>query len=508
MFFKYDHYNRLEVAQPYSDLGKGFRAKIHDPAWFLAMQWLMGEFQGENAVSPVQVAYRISEDLIAPMDGNIFYDPQNTPPEAIVESETGDWWTPGRRVRIGIEAAVFLPSLDQADQNLLLADLPAPYHHLNGRGYDGHRVYERRTELGLAGNAIFYEVPEKEPVDLWDPAELIYDADFICNGINLHMQRHSGGHVDWYSVDADKQLAVPSPLPKPSEVTATRLQYPGSPNPRWWEIEDVKVDIAGFPPDRSHFATMLLIDLIASHSDDWFTFPILAKAGNTVTLYEVQVTDSFGDKWTITPPADWSLFRVKGLADTSLVVWPTVTTPLAGTVLEEVMFGIDEDSNLMIAVERRLNGRDVPTPAHGAAEEGGDTSGHVDASQRKKYRYRPSTLVEPFWHPYIISEIRDTRYFIQGRLADLSADPPELMPAPTANLLFDSEAGPTDPVHKVVPSTIPPLGIKVERRWMLARRTDRTPVLWIQRRREPIITPPALKLRFDVAEEKEALKTA
>jgi hypothetical protein len=32
---------------------------------------------------------------------------------------------------------------------------------------------------------------------------------------------------------------------------------------------------------------------------------------------------------------------------------------------------------------------------------------------------------------------------------------------------------------------------------MPARRTDGTPVLWTQRRRHPLLTPPALALRFD-----------
>jgi hypothetical protein len=32
---------------------------------------------------------------------------------------------------------------------------------------------------------------------------------------------------------------------------------------------------------------------------------------------------------------------------------------------------------------------------------------------------------------------------------------------------------------------------------MLGRRTDGNPVLWTQRRRRPLLTPPGLRLRFD-----------
>ena len=97
----------------------------------------------------------------------------------------------------------------------------------------------------------------------------------------------SGGHVDWYSVESDTALTQPAPLPDSVNVIPNRMRYPGAPHPRWWQIENAQVDIGGFPPDRSHFATMLLIDLIVSHSDDWFLFPIAAQAGHAVTLADV-----------------------------------------------------------------------------------------------------------------------------------------------------------------------------------------------------------------------------
>ena len=53
-----------------------------------------------------------------------------------------------------------------------------------------------------------------------------------------------------------------------------RLDYPGAPHPRWWQLENHAVDIGGFSPDRSHFATMLLLDVALEHADDWFTFPV------------------------------------------------------------------------------------------------------------------------------------------------------------------------------------------------------------------------------------------
>lgn len=503
MSLRYEIYRRLEPRQPFENLQRGFRAEIHDPVWFLGRQWQMGEHQGEDASSPVKVRYRASHRAIDPFDGDPQMHPKIVPPEAIIESEAGDWWTPGRRIRLGKEAGAALPAIDEADPELRLENLPAPYDRFNGLGYDGQKLYQRRTELGLAP-ALFAEVPANEPADLWDPAEFFYNADFTCAGRTLSIQRHAGGRVDWYSVDADGPLPElpPAKLPESVEVLPNRVRYPGAPCPRWWEIEDAHVDIGGFPPDRSHFATMLLIDLIVSHSDDWFTFPVVSSVGTVLTLHEVVVTDAFGDAYVLAPPIDWSMFKVKRLDETSLVLWPTVTTPLTGSPIEDVILGVDEDANLLWAVERRVSGRDVATPEKSSGENGsGETTGQVLASQRKSYAYLPSAPVFPHWHPYQIQEVAGRRRFVQGRLADLNQNPPQLMPEPVASVLYDPDAVADAPVHQIEPSAVPRFGLRLERRWMLGRRTDGYPVLWMQRQRKPLASPPAWKLRFDVFEE-------
>ena len=109
MPYRYDLYRRLEPAQPFESLNRGFLAEVHDPVWFLGRQWQLGEHQGEDAASPVTVLYRASHLPIELHNDDKRMDPTVIPPEAIVESEPGDWWTPGRRIRIGIAASATLP---------------------------------------------------------------------------------------------------------------------------------------------------------------------------------------------------------------------------------------------------------------------------------------------------------------------------------------------------------------------------------------------------------------
>ncbi|MFF0945489.1 hypothetical protein ACFYE2_14860 [Kocuria sp. CPCC 205300] len=495
----YDAVNRLQGDPLQTDLARGFSAEIADPAWMLGRQWQLGEHKGEDASSPVRVTYSSRLIPIEPLADQPHLDPRTTPGEAIVESEPGDWWTPGRRITTGraVEAAA-----DQAgaplpgEDALRLRALPVPYHVLDGTGYDGQALWRDRDRLNLEP-AWFgaHQPPATEPADLWDPAELSYSTEFRAGGVSLTLQRHDGGDLDWYSVDADGALDPAIPASEHS-LYPGRVRYPGAPLPRWWQIEDAKVDIGGYPPDRAHFATLLLIDLIVNQSDDWFSFPVDALAGYVVTLEKVVVHDSFGEDWTLTPPADWSMFATDGLERNALVVWATAATPLVGPVLDEVVIGIDEDANLVWAVEQRLRGRSVlgddnPAPVPPSV---------LDASGRQGFAYRPMTRIPTHWHPYTIEEIAERRRFVQGRAADLSGTDAVLLPEAESDLLNDPAAGGTHPTHQLEPAAIPQDGLRVERRRILARATDGSPVLWTQRRRQPMLTPPALRLAFDAME--------
>lgn len=495
----FDSVHRLEADRAQSDLTRGFSAEVADPAWLLGRQWQMGEHQGEDASSPVQVKYRLRLTPIEPVGGQPHLDPKTTPAEAIVESEPNDSWTPGRRISAGRLVAVKAQEagIDLSERSLLLSRLPSPYDALDGTGLDGRTLWARRTELGLPETWFGDLRPhDPEPVDLWDSAELSYSAAFTSDAVTLSLERHDGGDLDWYSVDADTPLPLTGEPGKATEIFPSRIHHPGAPLPRWWEIEDAKVDIGGYPPDRAHFATLLLLDLIMNQSDNWFGFPIDTAAGHVLTLEEVIVKDSFDEDWVLEPPKDWSMFATHGLDPRSTVLWASAATPLAGPVLDEVVIGIDEDSNLVWAVEQRLRGRALlseadPTPAPPA---------QIDANGRPGFAYRPMTRIPPRWHPYVIQEVDGRRRFVQGRAADLSGPTAALMPEAESDLLIDPASNGNHPTHQLEPAALPAEGIRVERRAMLARTTDGFPVLWTQRRRQPMLTPPGMRLRFDVME--------
>lgn len=506
-------YIRLEPYPGELDYEAGFSAQIGDPVWFIGRQWQMGEHQGENASSPVWVNYDVNSRTITNPDKR--YDPTIVPAEAIVESELFDWWTMGRRIRIGklLSGHVAVQGKDE----LFFFNPTPPYDHFHNE-VDGLAVWLKRAALGIADNEFGDAIPS-DSIPSWNSEELLYQQtnqnSFESDQLKLTLNRHRGGRLDWYSVDASAGDAATENNTQEQEGIPTALQYSGAPNSRWWEFENSDVDMGGYVPDSSHTPTAFLTDLIFSHSDDWFLFPVLAKTGHIVTIKKLKILDVFGREYNsdemnlngkavwqgLQPPVDWTLFQVNGLNANDLVLWHVAELPLESIPVERVQFGLDEESNLLWAVERTLDGREVesrktdpPDPANQKFNAGAP-KGNADD---REYAYVPAQGIVPYWHPYEIDEENETRKLVQKILPDLSRQKPVPMPKPQAEVL---QADPPLQFHQINPLAIPLNGIEVERRWQLARDMNGFPVLWLQRQRSPLSSPPARRLRFDVMEE-------
>lgn len=495
---RFDVHVRLEaVATPRDPwtVREALRAAVHDPAWFLGRQWQRGEHRGTDTASPGLVHVAVTETPITGRSPSPDDDPRVTPPEAVIESEPDQWWTIGRRARVGAALAERLTESRRRDPALAFGGLPVPYDGLNGN-LDGRALWFARAELDL--DPSHFEalgVPGVEPTDDWQPAELAYSASFAAGPVVLDVPRHDGGDVDWYSA-----RATGGPLAGPTtERTSypTRIEFPGAPKPRWWQIEDHRADPGAVAPDRTRLASLLTIHATASHSDDWFTAPLRAPSGTVVSVRSVTVVDVMGLETVVQPATDWSLFHVTGLEPTDLLLWPTVEHPLtAARALDEIRVGVDEDANLLWAVEERVDGIDVSDDGDPLPEQNGP--GEVVVGGRRRYRYDPETAVEANWHPYVLSEVGGERRYVQARLADMTVRPVTPRPGPTSALLRDPAAAPTDPDHVLHLDAVPRRGIRLDRRYVLGRRTDGSPVLWVQRRRLPLTATPISHRRYDV----------
>ena len=241
--------------------------------------------------------------------------------------------------------------------------------------------------------------------------------------------RHDGGDLDWYTVDAGPprpaarparaQSGVPGPPALPGRAAAALVADRGRQGRH-----------RRLPAGPARLATVLLIDLIVNHSDDWFTIPGRAAAGNIVTLDDVVVLDSFGENWELGAPTDWSLFATQRPRPPLSGRLGHRCTPLVGPVVDEVVVGMDEDANLVWAVERRLRGRDVPADADPPPE----PPAHRHTGRKVRLPAH-DTGADP-WHPYIVEDINAAAGKCRAApptcRAAASAPPP-----PVQQLLYD-----------------------------------------------------------------------
>ena len=506
--FSWEAYTRLEPARPNADLADGLAARVADPVWFLARQWQLGEHHGEDSSTPVVVEVEVRRVPIGQAGG----DPVHVPPEAAVEAEVESWWTPGRRLRLGRAVAGSLTAAER--DGFRIGALPAPYDLVDPASVDGRKVWQDRP-----ADPAFAEVPPMPAVDHWDPARLSYSDDFSAGGVDdaLRLRDHDGGQMDWYSVDGTAAAAGPGTV-STARVLSSRLSWPGAPNPRWWQIEDHRVDWAGEGPDRAHLATVLLLELLTGHGDDWFTFPVpdpdatpgeepRPTTGHVVELVRVEVHDDMegeGNPWPLSPPPpSWSLFATDGLPVSSLVVWPTVATAVNGPVLDRVQLAVDEDSDLAWAVELQADGeRLLPDAASLRARAQVEALGVTGPGHG--YDYLPSTTLPPHWHPYRIEAHPGGRVYVQGLVRDLNdparlaGRPPRLRDGPRSTLIGGAPENRLGDGHVLRPRALPNQGLALERRYVLGRTTDGLPLLWVQRSRHPLVAGPASWLRFDV----------
>jgi hypothetical protein len=513
-----DLYHRLESRRGDRDLDNGFAARIHDPLWFLARQWQMGEHQGENASTPVMADCLVRRTPIEPIGGDPAFDPAVVPAEALVESELEDWWTMGRRVRAGKRLA------DKKELGLLgkpaalFQDPPPPYQAFSGK-VDGRAVWVARDALHVEAADFGDDAPPRDSPDRWDPLRLSYFADFDSSAGALQISDHRGGAMDWYSADAAADAASGNvPEPMPLALIPTPLEYPGAPHSRFWEIENGAVDIGGYAPDTAHFPSMLLVELIYAHSDDWFLLPIDTSSGSIAAIMQMKITDGFGEIYDgsdklasgaptypgLSAPDDFSIYRCAGLTVDSLVVWPVAEGPLESAPIERVQLGIDEQANVLWALERIVDSRQASRtqqPSDEAHPPYPPSAPLGDLSMSKIYAYKPATGIETHWHPYQLDwNGASGAEYVQWGLADYSLQTPMPMPRPAAKVL--SAGTPETPeLHKISAAVLSGGGVELERRWQLSRDINGRPVLWIERQRHILRAPPARNMRFDILEE-------
>jgi hypothetical protein len=541
-------WNRIEPRARSQDLTEGLAARVHDPLWFLARQWQMGEFAGRNTGSPVTVSvtstatpfdrYTTGSEAARPYDGTI-------PLEALVERETVRPQTAGTDLWQTMEAGLqFFRMLDAANLSRLrptyLTQYPlAPGTDASlqpiaalaaGRVVDAVKL---RADLVQAGSALpaqpalsaadrqsvlrvaqawcaWYESLFSEPAgaDSWSPVRMEYG--FALGSTVATTQwcavEYDGGAADWYTFDraaAATTTGQPAPTP-PKPATRSGMAAPvifrGMPARRFWEMEDAAVDIGALSAAAEDIGRLLLREFALIYGNDWFQIPLTVPVGSEVAINALSVVDTFGVTTPIPHYVDfdgaaggWHMFalaaaNVDAAAASAhlLVVTPAVVAPNDGAAIEDVLMLRDEPANMVWGVERTAVG---PAGAPVDRALAWKTAAPVvpPPAAGAALSYRLGSTVPDYWIPFLPVKVNG------GPLQMRRGKLPTAATGPLGRLL-------AYPGLTIFLEELPREGVHLQRRYRSARGPDGSTSVWIGRLRSTGTGEGRSGLRFDYLE--------
>lgn len=361
-------WTRLEPQSSAGDPRPGIEARVHDPLWLLSRQWQLGEFEGEDAGSPLTVRVVTRAVAVdrwaAGDDGAVEVLDRHALLEPLVEREPvspENTRGPGLRARAEAAAAL-MATLDDAGLHAHRAtlaencplDLTATDHPdgehagfdpawlrlerlLRDRGMaDGELLCAaieaaagdlppwlvpadeaERAALAavLSPWAVWYRAevsPAPGGEDAWAGERLEYHFRAAAGDTVLDAPAHGGGDIGWHSFDLAPGAALPpaADAPPPGRevhaLLASPLRYPGMPADRLWEMEDAQVNLGLVEAEPWDLARLLVAEFALTYGNDWLVVPVDVPFGTLTTVESVLYTTTFGERFVVEPTAQVS----------------------------------------------------------------------------------------------------------------------------------------------------------------------------------------------------------
>ena len=516
-------WNRLEGRPRSADFERSLRAEVRDPLWFLTRQWQFGEFEGDDAGSPIDA--RIAYET-APLDGyrsgaDILPYDGKTPLEARVEGEAVPFdlmlhmqaarvferllADRGRGARLHDYAGLFVLDYDAGvagegtsearamfdagqsflfDAAQLIAAVRDGSHATRIAGFTGLTATES-AQLVEAGQLLvsWYERTYTQPTQppAWRPDRLDYHFDCVSGGeaVTLTADDHRGGDLDWHAFDVGSPVAAGRTAPTVTALSflPTTVRFAGMPSPRYWEMEDGKTDFGRLDVNTNDLARLLLAEYMLLFSNDWCAVPLVLPVGSFTRIQGLLVTDVFGEQ-TLIRAADrgrdsdwqrWSMYRLDGddSANMGLLLAPALASGMRSAPVEQVRFLRDEMANMVWAVEYRVASK-LGEPFNPALAPPVPPSPGPAATAA---RFHLGNSVPANWRPFIPAHLPGSQRSIRLQRARLPDQP-----ALPLGVVLDAPAP-----YFVAEEEVPRAGRLVTRGFRRARWTDGTTFLWMGR---------------------------
>ena len=516
-------WNRLEGRPRSADFERSLRAEVRDPLWFLTRQWQFGEFEGDDAGSPIDA--RIAYET-APLDGyrsgaDILPYDGKTPLEARVEGEAVPFdlmlhmqaarvferllADRGRGARLHDYIGLFVLDYDAGvagegtsearamfdagqsflfDAAQLIAAVRDGSHATRIAGFTGLTATES-AQLVEAGQLLvsWYERTYTQPTQppAWRPDRLDYHFDCVSGGeaVTPTADDHRGGDLDWHAFDVGSPVASGRTAPTVTALSflPTTVRFAGMPSPRYWEMEDGKTDFGRLDINTNDLARLLLAEYMLLFSNDWCAVPLALSVGSFTRIQGLLVTDVFGEE-TLIRAADrgrdsdwqrWSMYRLDGddSANMGLLLAPALASGMRSAPVEQVRFLRDEMANMVWAVEYRVASK-LGEPFNPALAPPIPPSPGPAATAA---RFHLGDSVPANWRPFIPAHLPGSQRSIRLQRARLPDQP-----ALPLGVVLDAPAP-----YFVAEEEVPRAGRLVTRGFRRARWTEGTTFLWMGR---------------------------
>jgi hypothetical protein len=328
------------------------------------------------------------------------------------------------------------------------------------------------------------------------------------------------GRLDWYSLDEDAGIRSLDPVPGsditglPPDAPFTTIPVPvsfsGMANTRWWSFEDKRTNFGDINASTNELPKLLFIEFALVYANDWFVIPSTLPAGALAKVQGLAVTNVFGERFWIEAAGRgidknwqrWSMFTInvrnapKGaVADTTLLLLPTIAKAQMGPSLEEVQLVRDEVANMAWGVETTVS---LPI---GVGRKGGEVAAQTLAyltalagggavagpPMAAPVRYQVMNTVPEHWIPFIPVHVPGNNREIQLQRAAL----PRILPGvavakvqPLTMLLREGLDRPKPSQYFIHEEEVPRAGARVRQYYEQARWTSGRVFTWFRAQKQ------------------------
>lgn len=329
--------SRIEGRTRNTDPTEAMRLRVHDPLWMLARQWQMGEFRGNNTGTAMSVRCVVryedcSSDPIEPFAERVYPRiDQFAKIESAVyfldllrnSSDNGARLVKQLRPelirRYSIDWGEFdkmlaLPDAVTTEQELKLNKHLQNYARAyRGKIFDGEKLYHDLAQDGhlLDGSLAMLESKYLSWFDQkyfgaqsarghWKDADLCYSVETTVAGTPYTGDRYQGGRLSWYTFDCTQSQLRNQQNINPEQVLSlpSPATFAAAPNKRLWQMEDRKVFMGNSVEEPSE-ANSVVMRYTTMYSNDWMLFPLRTEIGKYISVDQIDVIDTFGERHII-----------------------------------------------------------------------------------------------------------------------------------------------------------------------------------------------------------------